>query len=280
MEGTLLGLGLSDDYGLPPEEQIPLLRRIGFEACFVDWHRGLNLQQLGAVARYEGMLMTSVHAPFGRMHKLWEPDGETADVQAELLACLRDCADNGVPVMVAHAIIGMERHNPTDQGVNNIRPLVEEAERLGVRIALENTEGEEYLAALMNAFRGSDAVGFCWDSGHELCYNHGRDMLALYGDRLICTHLNDNLGVSDYHGQITPRDDLHLLPFDGIADWPGIARRLNRHGYRDVLTFELNTVSKRGRHENDAYGRMSPEEYLTQAYMRACRVAALKARCL
>ena len=105
-------------------------------------------------------------------------------------------------------------------------------------------------------------------------------MLALYGDRLFHTHLNDNLGVSDYYGRITPRDDLHLLPFDGIADWLEITRRLNRHGYQGVLSFELNNVSKRDRHENDAYGRMTPEEYLTQAYMRACRVAALKERCL
>ncbi|MGN1021538.1 MAG: sugar phosphate isomerase/epimerase family protein [Aristaeellaceae bacterium] len=280
MEGILLGLGLSDEYGLPLEAQIPLMRRVGFRACFAEWRRGVNLERLCAIVRAEGMLMTSVHAPFGRMHKLWEPDGETADVLAELLSCLRACADNGIPVMVAHAIIGMERNNPTEQGVDHFARLAEEAERLGVRIALENTEGEEYLAALLDAFRGSDAVGFCWDSGHEMCYNHGRDLLALYGDRLLCTHLNDNLGVSDAHGRITFLDDLHLLPFDGVADWAGIARRLNRHAYQGVLTFELNRVSKPGRRENDAYGRMSPEEYLTQAFARASRVAALKARCL
>lgn len=71
----------------------------------------------------------------------------------------------------------------------------------------------------MNHFRGNPAVGFCWDSGHELCYNHGRDMLAQYGDRLLGTRLNDNLGVRDDGGQITFLDDLHLLPFEGIADW-------------------------------------------------------------
>ena len=48
-------------------------------------------------------------------------------------------------------------------------------------------------------------------------------MLALYGEKLICTHLNDNLGIKDFEGKTTWHDDLHLLPFDGIADWNKIA---------------------------------------------------------
>ena len=39
--------------------------------------------------------------------------------------------------------------------------------------------------------------------------------------------------------------------------------------------FELKPKGQPGRHESDAYARMSPEEYLTTAYMRCCRVAAL-----
>lgn len=103
-------------------------------------------------------------------------------------------------------------------------------------------------------------------------------MLALYGDRLLCTHLNDNLGIRDFEGQITYIDDLHLLPFDGVGDWQNIADRLNRHHFNDLLTFELTRKSKPGRCENDVYAHMEPLEYLTQAYMRACRVATLKQR--
>jgi len=130
----------------------------------------------------------------------------------------------------------------------------------------------------MKHFASSPNVGFCWDTGHEMCYNFDRDMLALYGNRLLCTHLNDNLGVSDYEGRIIWTDDLHLLPFDGIADWKDITARLNRCGYTDFLTFELKIKSLPGRRENDPYARMDIADYLTAAYMRACRVAALKKR--
>ena len=155
-----------------------------------------------------------------------------------------------------------------------------EAQRLGVKIALENTEGQEYLATLMAHFRGEKAVGFCWDSGHEMCYNCSEDILALYGDRLLGTHLNDNLGVRDYTGKITYLDDLHLLPFDGAANWEDNMCRLNRAHFDGPLTFELTTLSKRGRHENDAYARMDSVEYLTLAYARACRLAMLRQRLL
>ncbi|MGN1369966.1 MAG: sugar phosphate isomerase/epimerase family protein [Aristaeellaceae bacterium] len=279
MHGAKLCLGLNPSFGLSWAEQIRSFRKIGFEAFFTDWRRGLvDLSAMRALADEEGMLFQSVHAPFERIDTLWEPTEETPDVIAEQLECLRLCAQNDVPIMVAHTFIGFTKHTPTPEGLDNFAILVREAERLGVKIALENTEGEEYLAALMAHFKGHPNVGFCWDSGHELCYNHSKDMLALYGDRLLCTHLNDNLGVRDFAGEITFIDDLHLLPFDGVADWQGIADRLNRCGFDGPLTFELTRQSKPGRHENDPYLRMEPIDYLTQVYARACRAATLKLR--
>ena len=164
--------------------------------------------------------------------------------------------------------------NPGELYFGNYDAVVNYAAQKGVKIAFENTEGEEYLAALMDAFRGEKHVGFCWDSGHEMCYNHSKDLLALYGDRLLGTHLNDNLGIRDFGGKITYIDDLHLLPFDGIADWDNIAARLDRCGFSGPLTFELNVMSKPGRRDNDIYRKLSPEEYIAECYKRACRVAA------
>jgi len=49
-------------------------------------------------------------------------------------------------------------------------------------------------------------------------------------------------------------------------------------GYDDILTFELNKVSKPNRHENDKYTKMTIEEYIAECYVRACRVATLKGK--
>ena len=271
-----LCLGLMESSGLADIEQIQLLRETGFEGFFSGWNRGMDLRTLRRAADQTGMMYQSVHAPFGRVDALWYADDRTQDAIAELVQCVQATAEAEAPIMVCHAFIGFDRNSPTVQGPGNFEPIIREAERLGVQVAFENTEGDAYLAALMQHFAGSRAVGFCWDAGHEKCYNDPQDMLALYGDRLLCTHLNDNLGIRDFAGKITWHDDLHLLPFDGIHDWSDVARRLNDCRFDGPLTFELTRASKPNRHDNDAYARMDIREYFALAYQRACRVAALK----
>ena len=276
MYQTKLCINLSSDYGIDSAEQIPLLHDIGFEGFFTGYDGRLG--EYRELAEKHGMLYQSVHAPFGKIASLWTGDGAD-EIQETLLKCVNDCADVGVPIMVCHTYIGfLPSDGPNAQGIERYRRIVEAAGERGLKVAFENTEGEEYLAALMNAFIGYENVGFCWDTGHELCYNYGKDMTALYGDRLFCTHLNDNLGIRSYDGTITWRDDLHLLPFDGINDWQSIADRLNRHGYTGELTFEMGRGCAPGRHDKDKYNRMSIEEFLCEVYARACRVATLKNR--
>ena len=271
-----LCLGTSERFGLSRFEQVRLFKEVGFEAFFAEWRHGEDVSEFVRLSKELDIEFQSIHAPFGGCADLWGEGTleEAKEALDELIECVHVCADAQVPIMVSHAYIGFENHNPTDTGLENYGKLIREAEKCGIKIAFENTEGEEYLAAIMSTFKDSPCVGFCWDTGHEMCYNYSKDMLALYGDKLICTHLNDNLGIKDYNGKITYIDDLHLLPFDGIADWDNIAQRLNRCGFSDTLTFELSTVSKPGRHENDVYGKMDFKDYLSLCYERACKVAA------
>lgn len=105
----------------------------------------------------------------------------------------------------------------------------------------------------MERYENNPVVGFCWDSGHEMCYNHSQDLLAKYGDRLVMTHLNDNLGISRFDGKTFWTDDLHLLPYDRIADWDDNIERLKKSRHMEILNFELNIKSKSNRYENDIY---------------------------
>ncbi len=270
-----LCLAASDSFGMSTSDQIKAFAQIGFDGFFTDWQKDLPIGDYVRTAKETGMIYQSIHAPFGHSADLWNEDEVKGKLALdELLACLEDCKRWEIPIMVTHAFIGFEDHTPTQIGLERFGQLVKAAEGSGVKIAFENTEGEEYLFALMDEFEGNASVGFCWDSGHEMCYNHSQDLLARLGNRLIATHLNDNLGIRDYSGKITWIDDLHLLPFDGIADWDYNVERLIKCGYDDILTFELTTTSKPGRHENDLYAKMEPMEYLTEAYKRACRIAA------
>lgn len=272
-----LCLALSNGYGISYEEQIRLFKSTGFESCAIDLSdRNADAYKIAAVAKEENMMISYLHAPFNKSDDMWM-DGEIGDVAlAELLDRVEICSNLEISDMVVHAFIGFDSDNvPTSTGIERYGALAVRANELGVRLALENTEGEEYLSALMKELSGIPSVSFCWDSGHELCYNYGKDLLGLYGDRLSVTHINDNLGIRDYDGKITYIDDLHLLPFDGITDWNNAAERLVKCGFDGPLSFELSTNSKPGRHENDKYSSMPFERFVAEAYIRACRFANL-----
>lgn len=272
-----LAISTSVQYGIPAEEQIRLFKKTGFEGFAIDVSgRETNAAELAAIGKEENMFIEYLHAPFNKSDDMWA-EGELGDIAvSELIEYLELCAKLEIPAMVAHTFIGFDDpYIPTQIGIDRYGRLAKRAGELGVKLALENTEGFEYLDALMNALKGEKSVGFCWDSGHELCYNYGKNLTELYGDRLICTHLNDNLGIRDFGGKITYIDDLHLLPFDGIHDWNSVAQRLADCGFNGNLCFELTIKSKPGRHENDKYAAMPIENYIAEAYARACRVATL-----
>ncbi len=277
MYNRKLCLGIMEGFDMPYTEQVRLIKNAGFEAFFIDdCNRHAPVSELVALAKELGMEIPSYHAPFNKSYEMWKLSGEGDIGRDGLLDCLEVCARHEIPVMVTHAFIGYDDSVASEEaGIERYGAVADRAEQLGITLALENTEGDEYLGVLMDAFRDKKSVGFCWDTGHEQCYNYGRDMTALYGDRLVCTHLNDNLGVSDFSGVRTWHDDLHLLPFDGITDWDSVAKRLVKAGYGAPLSFELSITSKPGRYDNDIYRKMKPEEYFAAAYNRACRVAAL-----
>lgn len=279
MYGMKIGIAASVAFGIPIEEQIPMMKKIGFEAFATGFDSDERLAEYRRVADECGMTYEYMHAPFVKAADMWTDNSDAAVKELERSADA--CAKFGVPTMVVHAFIGFEKRignvAPSffDTGVKNYRHVCEYARELGIKVAIENTEGEEYLAVLMDKLSDLDNVGFCWDTGHEMCYNFNRDMTALYGDRLLVTHLNDNLGVRDFSGEITWLDDLHLLPFDGVGDFADIARRIARSKPLQTLMFELNKINRPDRLCNEKYVKMTLEEYLTEAYIRACRVASL-----
>ena len=271
----MVGISLSRSYALPMEQVLPLVKAAGLSAVSPLWGTKLDMGAICGQARSLGLFVQSLHAPFGSTHTLWSHDPEVCEKGLHyVMLALEDCIRLEIPVMVMHAWIDKELSFDLDHlYFGNFEAIVEKAAAHNVRIAFENTEGEEYLFALMDHFRDDPNVGFCWDSGHEKCYNHDRDLLAMFGDRLLVTHLNDNLGISDPGGEITWLDDLHLLPFDGSIDWERNVQRLNRCRPLAYLNCELLLTSKPGRNENDQYAQMPLADYFALAYARAQRLA-------
>ena len=269
-----IGISIDNDYAIPTVEVVKMLKRIGFDAISPVWEERADLGAIAEAAHEVGLYIQSIHAPMGGAAVLWSKSERANKAKEELLRTIDDCEKYHIPIAVCHAWIGFGyTFDENSLYFGNYDEIVNYASSKGVKIAFENTEGEEYLFALMEHFKDNGTVGYCWDSGHEMCYNRSMDLLARLGDRLYMTHINDNLGISSFEGVISWIDDLHLLPYDGIADWDANVERLKKSREPYALNFELNLESKPNRHENDIYRQMSLEHYFTEAYKRAARIA-------
>lgn len=275
-----IGISIDNSYSIPMEEVLEIIKQVGFDAVSPVWKSEEVLSKIANIANDLGLVLQSLHAPFGKAAAMWSRDESVfMPAKQSLFEAIDACAQFQIPVMVVHAWIGFDYQFDADTlCYDHFEDVVRYAKARGVKIAFENTEGIEYLYALMAHFEGNDTVGYCWDSGHEMCYNFSEDLLAKFGDRLMMTHLNDNLGISRFDGTIYWTDDLHLLPYDGIADWDANVVRLKKARHLPILNFELNIESKPNRHENDVYEQMTLLQYFTEAYKRACKIAYRYAR--
>ena len=262
-----LGIALMGDH-------VDMIAQIGWEAFFTGWDRN-NLERWANEAARNGLIYQSIHSPFGGQHKvsyMWQDREEGKFVTDQLIECVKDCAKFDIPVMVIHPFIGFRDHTPTQIGLDNYARVVEVANKLGVKLGFENVEGEEYLAALMEKFWNEPCCGFCLDTGHEQCYNGGKDMMALYGEKLCHTHFNDNLGIilpPDASVDLTWHNDLHLTMGDGIVDWKGVMDRIDASPYEGPLICELTRGNKPGRNDHDGYAAMTMEGFYAFALERA-----------
>ena len=268
--GISLGLGFPES----ALDQIAITKRVGYDACFTGWSPDHMESWANAMAQ-NGLIYQSVHAPFNKAHKMWEAGEEGEQYTDMLIKCVEDCKKFDVGIMVAHVIIGMDHHFPSALGITRFRRLVEAGEKNGVKIGFENTEGIEYLQAVMDHLGDSPYCCFCWDTGHEQCYNYGEDMMARFGNKLIATHLNDNFGMAD-RNKMTWLDDSHVMPFDGINDWKSIIDRMDKAGYDGIYTMELTRNSKPNKNTHDIYAHMNVEQFMAEALDRMHRMVALR----
>lgn len=130
--------------------------------------------------------------------------------------------------------------------LEHLEPWLEQAGRLGVRLAVENMQGDaacrpnrrycarvEELVELVDAINATTGGrhGICWDTGHGHIAGHRQsEALRAIGPRLAMTHLHDN----DAHR------DLHLVPYAGSIDWDDVVAGLRAIGFQGDLNYEMN----------------------------------------
>lgn len=191
-------------------------------------------------------LRAVVHAPADVMA------GDAGSDRA-LAGSISYAAECGAEQVVVHAQMIVDGRSAQDRLLAETRSLsvlARTADRLGVKLALENLApvypGPETVSANPLAVRAlvkrlsSPAVGLCLDVGHAnvvagLRRTSLHRMIAPVLDVACLFHVHDNLGArwrpADQRPGIDPlRLDLHLAPGDGSIDWAEAGPTLREHG--------------------------------------------------
>ena len=207
-----------------------------------DWQREADL--VAEAAAGIGIELPQCHLPFKSAKVKWKAPDDRAYYTQMFYRAIDVAARIGIPWGVIHpecyrntALTNEEKLRLNHEEYDK---LIEYALSRGLNIAYENmrfrTAGNNYCAVaeelceLIDSY-GDKRIGACWDTGHaNTCYSDQYDPLMLVGERLHCTHIDDNTGSEE---------DLHLAPFGGTIKWESVCRAMRDIQYKNPLMLEV-----------------------------------------
>lgn len=265
-------LSITTDYARDTGDPSPYLRRIA-DAGFshVHWchhwntdflYSGCEVEQIAAWFREYGLSLLDLHGSVG-LEKNWAAAEEyrrLAGVQL-VLNRVEMTARLGGEVVIMHAWVA-ENPDGTVSTWDSLKKSLDELEpcarRLGVRIAIENLNGNWPLIREVLGAYAPDFLGLCYDSGHGNTDGVGLANVTSMKDRLISIHLHDNDGTADQH----------RLPFSGTIDWARFVTIMCSSAYAKCISME-STMSNEGIADED--------EFLAKAFVAGSRLSSMVA---
>lgn len=206
-----------------------------------DTHNEEFYKNIKAYANGKGMVFFQAHAPIS---SYFVDEEKSKQRKVDIIKSMQHSAWLGAEMIVIHPCKHIDyRDNKYDFmmefNYNFYKSFVPYAEEFGIKIAIENiesvTQTPEGLLELLGAL-DNDVFTICYDVGHANI--QGQDpveMLRKLGNRIGCTHIHDNNGVSDSH----------TLPYYGNIDWEGIMKAFAEVGYTGNLNYEAGLFVRR-----------------------------------
>lgn len=224
-----------------PEPYLKAIAEAGFS--HVHWCHHWNsdflysapeIEQINDWLKEHNLLLLDLHASAG-VEKNWASSREYERLAGVELVGNRLHMANRLACETIILHVPGPPGNDTEKAVypDQVRRSLDEmqiiARPLGVRIALENLIGDDFvlLRELLSEY-SPDFLGLCYDSGHGNLDGMGLDQLETLIHRLISVHLHDNDG----------RTDQHRLIMDGTIDWQRLAALMAQSSYEKCVSSE------------------------------------------
>ena len=212
-------------------ETIKSIKNAGFKNVFVQWYDENwehSQEEQVKLCKELGFNIIFAHLGYQNINSIWE-DGNEGDNQVERYKKdIKECHDNGIPMVVMHLTSHKKAPMYGEIGLNRIKKIVQYAKELNMKVAFENTKIKGYLEYVLDNIKDEN-VGICFDAGHYHVHFDDEFNFKFFKDRIFAVHLHDN----------DKSDDLHLLPFDGTIDWKDVIKKLKECNYHGPVTLEL-----------------------------------------
>jgi sugar phosphate isomerase/epimerase len=245
MRHILKDVQVNMPYRMLIDEYLPLITQkrinpeIGFDCFALDSFKKADFMDMASRLSDAGLSIT-FHAPFFDLRP-GALDRKIRDVTIQRLNQVFELVPYFKPkTVVCHASYD-ERYyvSNEDEWLENSRKTWKEfvvmAEQMDTVIALENVyeNNPAYLVQLLNSFRESSRICFCFDTGH---FNAFSDTpLELWMDEMEPhigqIHLHDNNGHKDEHVAVG----------DGSFPFGDFFERLKKKRNRPIITLEPHT---------------------------------------
>lgn len=246
---------------------LEIAHRTGFEVFTTGKKPIETMTKIKEKAVAFGMDFPFLHSPYSGINNMWLEGDEYLTIFKGITESVDVAAACDVSAVVTHVSSGWQAPPVNDLGLSRFDALVDYAAEKGVTLAFENLRMTGNLAYLADRYEHRDNVRFCYDCGHEHCYTKTVPWIDIFTDKIIATHIHDNL--SRPFGDKTTDPDLHWLPFDGTFDYHEMMRKLDKYGYAGPLLLEVF------RNARADYKELTPEEFIATSYDRIKRISTL-----
>lgn len=201
--------------------RLELMKKAGFDNLMFTLDRNhekytCKLEGMLEICKQVGLEISSSHAAYSEPEvvKFWSQGKEGDEIEAEYLKEIEFAAKHNLETVVFH--LNFETNYTLGEvGLSRLRNMVKLAEKLGVKIAIENLYKRDELEYIFNNIQSKN-LGMCYDSGHENFLTQNENYLEKFGNKLFALHLHDNDG----------KEDLHKMIFTGTVDWQKVAKDL------------------------------------------------------
>jgi len=244
MSGMKVGLSMLYCLGYPFSYMTEQLRKAEvFNIEVLDEsHHALNGRRVKIIREISKSrrLGLTVHAPFADVNIASPVYSFRRVVLKRLKRSMRLASQLGAAFWVFHPGLktGVSHFYPGEDwklNLRSIRELLDEANRNGLKITIENTpEPFPFILKSVNDFTrfyedlGDADLGLTLDIGHANVNGQIHDFIERFSERLVHVHASDNKG----------NFDSHLGIGEGNIEWTKVAKSLKRIEYQGIIIVE------------------------------------------